>query len=82
TRAMQYMPPAAIHQAMMAPNGPVAVPKARGSEKIPDPTMDPTTIAVSVATGSFPDDWAEAAVDAVAVGDEVASMAMMGAPLT
>ena len=30
-------------QAMIAPNGPVAVPKVRGREKIPDPTMDPTT---------------------------------------
>src|SRR5262245_32434943 len=41
-----YMPPPAMHQAMMAPNGPVARPNVRGSEKIPAPTIEPTTIAV------------------------------------
>ena len=38
------MPPAAINHAMIAPNGPVAFPKVRGSEKMPEPTIDPTTI--------------------------------------
>ena len=47
------MPPAAMIQAMMAPNGPVALPKVRGSEKIPAPTMDPTTMAVRVQTENF-----------------------------
>src|SRR5579864_2015287 len=47
------MPPAAIHHAMMATNGPVAIPKVRGSEKMPEPTMDPTTIAVSANSESF-----------------------------
>jgi hypothetical protein len=41
-----YMPPAAMHHAKMAPKGPVAMPKVRGNEKIPEPTIDPTTIAV------------------------------------
>jgi hypothetical protein len=35
--------------AIIAPKGPVACPKVRGSEKIPAPIMDPTTIAVSVS---------------------------------
>ena len=30
-----YMPVPAMHQAMMAPNGPVAVPKVRGIERCP-----------------------------------------------
>ncbi len=47
------MPPAAMHHAMMAPKGPVAFPKVRGREKMPEPTMDPTTMAVSVNSGSF-----------------------------
>jgi hypothetical protein len=47
------MPPAAMHQAMMAPKGPVAMPKVRGSEKMPEPTMDPTTIPVSANSESF-----------------------------
>jgi hypothetical protein len=40
------MPPAAMHHAKMAPKGPVAMPKVRGNEKIPEPTIEPTTIAV------------------------------------
>src|SRR5262245_23333298 len=47
------MPPAAMHHAMMAPNGPVALPKVRGREKIPEPTMLPTTIAVRANRDSF-----------------------------
>src|SRR5262245_7107848 len=42
------MPPAAIIHAMIAPKGPVAAANVRGSEKIPAPTIDPTTIAVNV----------------------------------
>jgi hypothetical protein len=42
-----------MHHAMMAPKGPVAMPKVRGSEKMPEPTMDPTTIAVSANSESF-----------------------------
>ena len=42
-----------MHQATMAPNGPVAAPKVRGSEKIPAPTIEPTTMAVSANRESF-----------------------------
>src|ERR1700742_1978765 len=42
-----------MHQAMIAPKGPVAFPKTRGSENMPDPTMDPTTIAVRMGSVSF-----------------------------
>ncbi len=41
-----YMPVPAMSQAITAPSGPVALAKVRGSEKIPAPTMPPTTIAV------------------------------------
>ena len=47
------MPPAAMHQAIIAPNGPVAFPKVRGSEKMPAPIIDPTTIAVKENNGIF-----------------------------
>ena len=47
------MPPPAMHQAKMAPNGPVAMPKVLGSEKMPEPTIEPTTIAVSANSESF-----------------------------
>ena len=46
TRASMYMPLPAISQAITAPMGPVAFANVRGSEKIPAPTMPPTTIAV------------------------------------
>jgi hypothetical protein len=48
-----YMPPAAMIQAMIAPKGPVAVAKVLGKEKIPAPTIDPTTIAVNVQKENF-----------------------------
>ena len=38
---------------VMAPNGPVAVPKRAGSEKIPAPTIEPTTMAVRVRRENF-----------------------------
>ncbi len=47
------MPPAATVHAIIAPNGPVAVPKARGSEKMPAPTIEPTAIAVSANSENF-----------------------------
>src|SRR6516162_4489606 len=47
------MPPAAIIQAIIAPNGPVAVAKVLGREKIPAPTIDPTTIAVNAQKENF-----------------------------
>src|SRR5215467_9989088 len=60
--------------AMMAPKGPVAMPKVLGREKIPEPTMDPTTMAVSVNSGSF------CTPVALAVGeDEVATLAIVPA---
>jgi len=37
----------------MAPKGPVAMPKVRGREKIPAPTIDPTTIAVNANRENF-----------------------------
>jgi hypothetical protein len=42
-----------MHQAKIAPNGPVAMPKVRGSENIPEPTIEPTTIAVNANRESF-----------------------------
>ncbi|MOA09636.1 hypothetical protein D3C78_1294860 [compost metagenome] len=47
------MPVPAITQAMIAPKGPVADPKRPGRLKIPAPTMEPTTIAVSENNVSF-----------------------------
>ena len=44
---------AAMIQAMTAPIGPVALAKVRGSEKMPAPTMPPTTMAVSANSESF-----------------------------
>jgi hypothetical protein len=38
---------------MLAPNGPVALANVLGREKIPDPTIEPTTIAVSANSVSF-----------------------------
>ena len=38
---------------MIAPNGPVALAKVRGSEKIPAPTIPPTTIVVNAKRESF-----------------------------
>jgi hypothetical protein len=48
-----YMPPPAMHHAMMAPNGPVPAAKVRSSEKMPAPTKAPTTVAVSANKESF-----------------------------
>jgi hypothetical protein len=48
-----YIPVPAIIQAMTAPKGPVALAKVRGSEKMPAPTMPPTTIAVSAIRDIF-----------------------------
>ena len=53
TRASMYIPVPAIIQAMTAPKGPVALAKVRGSEKMPAPTMPPTTIAVSAIRDIF-----------------------------
>ena len=53
TRASMYMPVPAMIQAMTAPSGPVAFAKVRGSEKMPAPTMPPTTIAVSAMRDIF-----------------------------
>jgi hypothetical protein len=51
------MPMPATHQAMIAPSGPVARAKLRGREKMPAPTMEPTTIAVSAGNDSFVSAW-------------------------
>jgi hypothetical protein len=48
-----YMPVPAISHAMIAPTGPVALAKVRGSEKIPAPTIPPTTIVVNANRDSF-----------------------------
>jgi hypothetical protein len=47
----------ATHHAMTAPNGPVARAKLRGNEKIPAPTIEPTTIAVNAGNDSFVWTW-------------------------
>ena len=48
-----YMPVPAIAQAISAPNGPVAVAKRPGRLKMPAPTIEPMTMAVSEESGSF-----------------------------
>ena len=53
TRASMYMPVPAISHAMTAPSGPVALANVRGSEKMPAPTIPPTTIAVSAIRDIF-----------------------------
>lgn len=53
TKASISMPAPAIAQPIRAPATPVSCPNRRGSENTPAPTMDPTTIAVSVATETF-----------------------------
>jgi len=53
TKASISMPPAAITQAMSAPKTPVAPAKRDGSVKMPDPIIDPTTIAISAGSASF-----------------------------
>src|SRR5262245_29879871 len=57
-----YMPEPAVSHAIMAPKGPVASPKIRGNEKIPAPTMEPTTMPVSAKRDSFWDASVGAAV--------------------
>ena len=52
------IPPAAIVQAMIAPNGPVAPANVRGSEKMPAPIIDPMTSADKENRGNF---WRSAA---------------------
>ncbi|MNO01017.1 hypothetical protein D3C81_2210510 [compost metagenome] len=47
------MPIPAMVQAIITPNGPVAFPNACGSENIPAPTMEPTTMPVNVTSDSF-----------------------------
>src|ERR1700722_2833690 len=48
-----YMPVPAMIQAITAPIGPVALAKVRGSEKMPAPTMPPTTMVVRANSESF-----------------------------
>ena len=69
TNASISMPPPAIVQAISAPNGPVAAPNRPGSEKMPAPTIDPTTMAVKVKRENFSAD------DAVPFPDTVISAA-------
>ena len=47
------MPPAAMHPGDDGAEGPRRRPKVRGNEKIPEPTIDPTTIAVRANRESF-----------------------------
>jgi len=42
-----------MSHAMITPIGPVALANVRGSEKIPAPTIPPTTSKVSVGCASF-----------------------------
>ena len=47
------IPVPAMTQAMMAPSTPVAEPKLLGSVKTPPPTIEPTTIPISVRIETF-----------------------------
>lgn len=49
THAKVNAPASAIHQAMIAPNGPVAFAKMCGSENMPAPIIDQTTMEVRAA---------------------------------
>jgi len=53
TKASMSMPPAAITQAISAPYTPVAPANRDGSVKMPDPIIEPTTIAISAGSASF-----------------------------
>src|SRR5215468_9085045 len=53
TNASISIPVPATAHAISAPNTPVARAKFRGSEKTPAPTIDPTTMAISVVSGNF-----------------------------
>src|SRR5689334_5377113 len=53
TNASISIPVPAMTQATSAPKAPVARAKLRGSEKTPAPTIDPTTMAVSVVSENF-----------------------------
>jgi hypothetical protein len=66
------MPPPAMIHAIIAPNGPVAVPNVLGKEKMPAPIMEPMTIAVSEKSGSFLS-VADAGGDAVEAVDNAIS---------
>ena len=46
-------PTPAIHQAIIAPKGPMAAPKVRGKQKMPAPIIKPTTSADSERATSF-----------------------------
>src|SRR5580693_784027 len=72
TRASMYMPVPAIAHAMRAPKGPVAVANRPERLKMPAPTIEPMTIAVSEESGSFsalavPAEGAEAAVAVISL---------------
>jgi len=47
-----------MSQAIIASNGPVAIPKLRGKAKMPEPTIDPMTIPVSANSGNFCEEFA------------------------
>ena len=53
TNASMNIPEPAMAQAIIAPSAPVSAPNRRGRTKTPEPTIDPTTIAVRVPTLTF-----------------------------
>ena len=53
TKASINMPVPAMVHAISAPKTPVSAPNRRGSKKTPAPTIEPTTIAVSVGRLTF-----------------------------
>lgn len=53
TSASINVPVPAIVHAISAPSTPVWAPNRRGNTNTPDPTMEPTTIAVSVRMLTF-----------------------------
>ena len=68
TRASMYMPVPAIAHAMRAPKGPVAVANRPERLKMPAPTIEPMTIAVSEKAEAFLNwPWRQKGAAAVAV---------------
>lgn len=53
TKASISMPVPAIVQAIIAPSAPVVRPNDAGRAKMPEPTIDPTTSAMSALRESF-----------------------------
>jgi hypothetical protein len=67
------MPVPAMTQAIIVPSTPVTRPNEAGNAKIPEPTIDPITSAVSALRDSFGSAWFDEAAmtkDGLPIGDE------------